>query len=87
MPTPARRVPSFVAGVLAMSASLVALGAVIWSDIAQASQQPVSIEQTDELTVAPPVKLQKFKYEVVEEEEDDGFGELGRIDFGKFEGY
>lgn len=87
MTAPARRVASFVAGVLAMTASLAAFGAVVWSDLAEASQQPLVVEQTDELPQFEPVKVTKKKYLVIEEEEDDGFGELGRVNFGKFEGY
>lgn len=90
MSTPARRVVSFIAGAMAMSASLAAVGAVVWSDIAQASQQPtVAVELTDELTEVEPVKLTKVKYAVVEEE--DVVVPMPKkkrlVDFGRFEGY
>ncbi len=74
-----------------MAASLTALATVIWSDFAQASQQP-QVELSDELIAPPPVKTSKIEHT------PDPFEEvLLRLEkprpskrssrFGSFEGY
>ena len=75
-----------------MAASLTALATVIWSDLAQASQQP-QVQLSDELSEAPPVKTSKIEHAVP----PDLIDELMKMDsprpgkrkarFGSFEGY
>ena len=76
-----------------MAASLTALATVVWSDLAEASQQP-QVELSDELTVAPPVKTSKIEHTPAP---DFFIDELMKMDaprpgkrkarFGSFEGY
>lgn len=74
-----------------MAASLTALATVVWSDFAQASQQP-QVELSDELTVAPPVKTSKIEHapdpleEVLLRLEKPRPSRRGSR-FGSFEGY
>ena len=84
-----RRVPSLVAGVLAMLASLTALGAVIWSDLAEASQDAAPVLEADEPAAPRPVTLQKLEYPPEPElpEFEPPPRPLKRRLFGRFEGY
>jgi hypothetical protein len=94
------RVPKVVAGVLAMAASLTALGTIVWSDLAQATEAP-QIEIADDVPSASPVKMMKVEHNRAQPSDDDLFlsellGEKpmpagkprkGRVNFGHFEGY
>ncbi len=91
----ARRVPSVLAGVLAMAASITALATVVWSDYSEAAQEP-AIELADDLAPAVPVKVAKIEHKVVADDFDDLGLELPkpmkvskkkRLNFGAFEGY
>ncbi len=76
-----------------MAASLTALTTVVWSDLAEASQQPQS-EFSDELSDPQPVKMSKVEHTALP---DFGIDELMKMDasrprkrkspFGSFEGY
>lgn len=97
-PSPARRVSSVLAGVLAMAASLTAMATVIWSDIAEASE-PAQVLLADDVVAPKPVKLAKIEHKQVEEPslvmpfEDESMPvkkptkKKRRLDFGSFEGY
>lgn len=90
MPTTPRRVPSLVAGVLAMLASLSALGAVIWSDLAEASQDATPVLEADDPSEPRPVTLQKLEYPPEPELPEfvlPAPREFKRKAFGRFEGY
>lgn len=90
MPTAPRRAASLLAGVLAMSASLLALGAVVWSDLAEASQLPAQAVESDQLAAPAPVTLRKFRYPGEEAPEllpELDVPRLKRRLAGRFEGY
>jgi hypothetical protein len=93
------RVPKVVAGVLAMAASLTALGTIVWSDLAQATEAPQELV-ADDVPAASPVKMTKVEHKNVPSDDDlflsDLLGEKprpsgkprkGRVNFGNFEGY
>jgi len=94
------RVPKVIAGVLAMAASLTALGTIVWSDLAQATEAPVEL-LADDLPALQPVKVTKVEHKQAQPSDDDLFlsqmlGEKprppgkprkGRVNFGHFEGY
>ena len=79
-----------------MAASMTALGAVIWSDSAQANE-PMPVELADDVTPATPVKLAKIEHKPVEDElladleipepTKKPMKRKRRLDFGSFEGY
>lgn len=76
-----------------MGASLTALATVVWSDFAEASQQP-QVELSDELTVPTPVKVSKIEHPSLAEFLTDQVMELDhprpgkrKSRFGSFEGY
>jgi hypothetical protein len=69
-----------VAGVLAMTSSLVVVATLVVSDVAGASRAP---ETSDELDAPRPVTMQKLRV-WVEPVEDPSDAEP---DFGSFEGY
>ena len=96
------RVPKVIAGVLAMAASLTALGTIVWSDLAQATEAPAQVEfVADDVAPASPVKMTKVEHKEASPSDDDlFFSELlmgkpmptgkprkGRVNFGHFEGY
>jgi hypothetical protein len=90
-PSNARRVPSILAGVLAMAASLTAMATVIWSDLAEASE-PAQVMLADDVVAPKPVKLAKIEHKQVDEFEDEPVAKKPikkkrRLDFGSFEGY
>ena len=76
-----------------MAASLTALATVVWSDLAEASQQPQS-ELSDDLSDPQPVKMSKVEHTPLPE---FGIEEIMKMDaprkgkrkspFGSFEGY
>jgi hypothetical protein len=94
------RVPKILAGVLAMTASLTALGTIVWSDLAQATEAP-QVEEfvADDVAPSSPVKMTKVEHKEAQPSDDDLFlsdllGEKpsgkprkGRVNFGHFEGY
>lgn len=88
----ARRVPSVLAGVLAMAASLTALATVVWSDYSEAAQEP-AVMLADDLTPSVPVKVAKIEHKVAELEDipmlppEKPMKKKRRLDFGAFEGY
>ena len=79
-----------------MAASMTALGTVIWSDFAQASEV-MQVELADDVTTPSPVKLAKIEHKPVEAELLPDFDipeptkmpmkRKRRLDFGSFEGY
>ena len=95
-PSTARRVPSVLAGVLAMAASLTALATVIWSDFAEAAQDQVVL--SDEMESPTPVTLSKIQHaagpdldamllEPAMELPSKPGKPKRRLNFGSFEGY
>lgn len=73
-----------------MTASLSALGAVAWSDIAEARQASTQVLEADEVAAPPPVSLKKVAYKPSPEEElaeQLERAQLKRKVFGRFEGY
>jgi hypothetical protein len=91
----ARRVPSVLAGVLAMAASMTALATVVVSDFAEAAERP-EVMLSDDLTPQAPVKVAKIEHKVIDEPTFDEIlempvqkkiGKKRRLDFGAFEGY
>ena len=95
------RVPKVIAGVLAMAASLTALGTIVWSDLAQATEAPPQIELVaDDVAPASPVKMTKVEHKEPQLSDDFLLSDLlgakpmpagkprkGRVNFGHFEGY
>jgi hypothetical protein len=84
------RVPKVIAGVLAMAASFTALGTIVWSDLAQATEAPAQVEEfvADDVAPASPVKMTKVEHKEPQPSEDDLFlsdllGEKPRPSSGK----
>jgi hypothetical protein len=89
----ARRVPSVLAGVLAMAASLTALAAIVVSDFAEAAERP-EVMLSDELAPRTPVKVAKIEHKVIDAPDFEELlmpqpkaGKKKRLNFGAFEGY
>lgn len=99
-PLTARRVPSVIAGILAIAASVTALSTVIWSDFADAAE-PTQLELADDVVAPRPVKLAKIEHKptLLDDPMFDFTMENAlnrpsrvskrnsRINFGSFEGY
>jgi hypothetical protein len=79
---------------MAMTASLTALAAVVWSDFAEASVEP-QVQLADELPANWPVKVTKVEHHEVDVEDlfepvdmpPPQRDKKGRLHFGNFEGY
>ncbi len=84
--TPSSRWLQVVAGVLAMTSSLVVLGTLVLADVAGASRTPNAPAESDELGPARPVTLRKFDYRR-QREAEEAEALMPKPDFGSFEGY
>lgn len=81
-----RSLPAVLAAVAAMVASALALAALVVSDIAEArANERERVVLADEPTTAPPVVMKKVLVKA-EEPSLEVLG-LGKVKFGRFEGY